>query len=696
LDTVLHAVQSLDPAGRALVIAANAFAQTGFIVLLALVLSRTFARRSAAARHGVWSGALACVVISAAMAAAIPQGRLCLVRLSSTGSREAPDESPASPADPAIPARAAATGAADAGDKSAAPIDPGRLRSLRAGTTPPGLKTAFHRAANPFRVTGGAILAVWLAGVLPLLARLAWGWRWMRGVQRTARPPATPIPPAVLDAVRRALGGADVPPIRESARVAGPVSVGLLRPVVVLPPGLAAALEPDSLRDVLIHECAHVCRRDQWVGLAQRLVAIALWPHPLVHLLNRELGRAREEICDNYVLAGQANRAQARGYARALLALAESIRDARRSDDLQGWNRRRGRPPTHPPLPAIGILGPGWPLEARVAGLLDTRRTVMTRLTPRTRLLAVICFCAATLAAAGTRLIAAAAEDDPKPVAPAKPPVQASERGAGGGAEGASARDDAKDPKPRADTRPTTNASEALAAQLDRVLPEVSFDGVAFTDVLDFFRDVSGANVVVDWKGLESAGVNRNTPLSYKAKDVRFRGALKEILTLAGDAKHPVTFAAADGVVFVSTPARARRFEGESAAWVRKVADDPTRAKLARVLPEVRFDGVALGDVIDFLRDVSGVTINVHWKELEAAGVDRNAPVTLRLREASFGQALQLVLFTTAPDKSPEFAAEDGRVLIRAAAAADPPAASAPKAEKDPDRGDKSATPRGR
>ena len=236
------------------------------------------------------------------------------------------------------------------------------------------------------------------------------------------------------------------------------MTVGLLRPAVVLPPGLAAAVEPGQLRDVLVHECAHVCRRDQWVGLAQRLVAIALWPQPLIYLLNRELGRAREEVCDNHVLAGQPDPAEARGYARALLALAESMRDAGDGADRRGRNGPR-RPLTDTPLPAIGILGPGWPLEARVAGLLDTRRTVMTRLTLKTRLLAITCFCAVAIAVAGTRILAAAADDDPKPAAaPANPSAKPGVRGADGARPAATrktpgrARDPALDQ--RADSSP--------------------------------------------------------------------------------------------------------------------------------------------------------------------------------------------------------------------------------------------------
>ena len=57
-----------------------------------------------------------------------------------------------------------------------------------------------------------------------------------------------------------------------SAQTMTPVTFGLCRPAVVLPENLAD-LASDQLHAVLLHEMAHVARRDPWVGLAQRLAA---------------------------------------------------------------------------------------------------------------------------------------------------------------------------------------------------------------------------------------------------------------------------------------------------------------------------------------------------------------------------------------------------------------------------------------
>jgi type II secretory pathway component GspD/PulD (secretin)/tetratricopeptide (TPR) repeat protein len=75
--------------------------------------------------------------------------------------------------------------------------------------------------------------------------------------------------------------------------------------------------------------------------------------------------------------------------------------------------------------------------------------------------------------------------------------------------------------------------------------------------------------------------------------------------------------------------------------------DEASRAvenQLDRKLPEVRFDNVGFGDVVDFLRDVSGTNIFVKWKTLEGAGVDRSTPVTANLHNVKFSKALNTIL----------------------------------------------------
>ena len=77
---------------------------------------------------------------------------------------------------------------------------------------------------------------------------------------------------------------------------------------------------------------------------------------------------------------------------------------------------------------------------------------------------------------------------------------------------------------------------------------------------------------------------------------------------------------------------------------MRSGGADRARLALNMNLPTLNFAGVAFGDVIDFLRDVSGANIHVDWKALETAGVGKDAVINVRLRSVTMRKCLSLVL----------------------------------------------------
>jgi len=93
-------------------------------------------------------------------------------------------------------------------------------------------------------------------------------------------------------------------------------------------------------------------------------------------------------------------------------------------------------------------------------------------------------------------------------------------------------------------------------------------------------------------------------------------------------------------------------------------SDATARAKLGRSIPEVKFDGVAFADAIDMLRDLTGLNIYVKWKALEQAGVDRNAPVTLKLKDVTAERAMQFLLDDVSMNGGVDMTIDDGTVIV--------------------------------
>ena len=93
----------------------------------------------------------------------------------------------------------------------------------------------------------------------------------------------------------------------------------------------------------------------------------------------------------------------------------------------------------------------------------------------------------------------------------------------------------------------------AVQSSLDKRLPEINFTGQGLADVVDFFRDVSGANIFVNWRALEAAGINKDAAVNAHLKDIRFSKALQTVLDNTGGGNVKLTYATGDGVLTITT-----------------------------------------------------------------------------------------------------------------------------------------------
>ncbi len=124
---------------------------------------------------------------------------------------------------------------------------------------------------------------------------------------------------ATVDRTARTLGVARPVHVCTTPQVAVPITLGGLRPTILLPPRLAD--QPDALRMTLIHELVHIHRYDDISHLVERVVGALFAAHPLVGRLTRRSAEVRERACDTAVLADDTTSASA--YARLLAAFAD-------------------------------------------------------------------------------------------------------------------------------------------------------------------------------------------------------------------------------------------------------------------------------------------------------------------------------------------------------------------------------------
>ena len=173
----------------------------------------------------------------------------------------------------------------------------------------PFLGAASHASAPAIAPTPGTlvptlILALWLCGSAGVIG--AWTARWRRtgAAMRRAHPMHLPTPIRVMS----------------SPSLFEPGVFGILRPVLLLPEGIADRLTPAQLQAVIAHELCHVRRRDNLAALVHMLVEAAFWFHPLVWWIGARLVNERERACDEEVL-GQGS--EPRIYAESILKVCE-------------------------------------------------------------------------------------------------------------------------------------------------------------------------------------------------------------------------------------------------------------------------------------------------------------------------------------------------------------------------------------
>jgi beta-lactamase regulating signal transducer with metallopeptidase domain len=103
-----------------------------------------------------------------------------------------------------------------------------------------------------------------------------------------------------------------------SELISSPVTIGFIKPIILLPIAAVNHLSTHQIEAVLLHELSHIKRLDYLVNLVTRFIQTILYFNPFVKEFTRIIEREREKSCDETVMQFQY---EPHGYASALLVL---------------------------------------------------------------------------------------------------------------------------------------------------------------------------------------------------------------------------------------------------------------------------------------------------------------------------------------------------------------------------------------
>jgi beta-lactamase regulating signal transducer with metallopeptidase domain len=165
------------------------------------------------------------------------------------------------------------------------------------------------------------LLAVWVSGAIVVvtvqLLRLIRLWQFMNH--------STPAP-IWLDRLVRQTSvrlGVRPPKIIVTPVLCSPLVCGLGRPRLLWPASLGDQLSRQSRETVLLHELAHLRRRDHWVAWLELAAGVIWWFNPLVWYVRHQLRENAELACDAWVVGVLPT--GRRAYAQALIEVTEFV-----------------------------------------------------------------------------------------------------------------------------------------------------------------------------------------------------------------------------------------------------------------------------------------------------------------------------------------------------------------------------------
>ena len=259
---------------------------------------------------------------------------------------------------------------------------------------------------------------VWIVGVGFSLLRLGWGVFGLRKLRKNAKPITSGPLLKLLETLKTQMDIRRSVAIAVSQHVHAPISLGVWRPVILLPTdgdksqvrssamNCAEGDEPqvrssamncakgdespyyeraEKAKLAFIHELAHIRRYDALINWCQQILGAFCFFYPLFHLASRRLTQAREQICDNWVMQQSGKRGEYASFLAGLLEAATSKGMARSI--------------------SLAIIPAKYSIVRRINMILEPRNTIKTKLSRKTASIVLLVGLSAILLLSATRIL---------------------------------------------------------------------------------------------------------------------------------------------------------------------------------------------------------------------------------------------------------------------------------------------------
>jgi beta-lactamase regulating signal transducer with metallopeptidase domain len=180
--------------------------------------------------------------------------------------------------------------------------DPGLMRIGIAEPAGYGVSAGVDALTGYFNTHAALVVLIWGIVFLARWVQLLSGWVHTQRIRHYENEPAPEQWRQRLAQLLEKLRISRPVSLLESALVKVPVVVGAVKPVILVPVGMLAHLSAEQVESILLHELAHIRRKDYLFNFIQHIIDTLFFFNPALRWVSSLIRAERENCCDDIAI----------------------------------------------------------------------------------------------------------------------------------------------------------------------------------------------------------------------------------------------------------------------------------------------------------------------------------------------------------------------------------------------------------